>query len=82
MSAVSDEGKGRDEHTWGDCTNDLALATRLTLREAGIVTFALRECDLHPYDALPALRMIFDEDMFQKADGLRRLLSEKGGERE
>lgn len=80
MSDLSDEGKSRDQYTWTDCTHDLALTTRLTLKQAGQVTFALRECELHPYDALPPLCLIFADSVLEQADGLRRLLSEKGGE--
>jgi hypothetical protein len=73
---VSDlDGKGRDDYTWQDATKDLALATRLTIREAFQVTFAVRDAGVHPYDAVPHLVHLFGEKPIEtRALGLEKLL--------
>jgi len=75
---MSDQGKDRDEYTWRDATSDLALATRLTLREASAITIALQEVDVHPYDAFPHLRTLFDEGPIgARADALKALVERR-----
>lgn len=51
--------KNRDEYEWEDAAADLALSSSLTLHEAHGVIWAFRRKDLHPYDALPLLKLIF-----------------------
>lgn len=72
---MSSEGKGRDEYTWNDLCRDLAMETRLTLREAVSVRFGVEPTGAHPYDALPPLVKLFGEgDVETKVQGLKALL--------
>jgi hypothetical protein len=57
---------GRDDYTWHHATKDLALMSRLTFREASAVTYELGKLPrevCHPYDALPMLLVLFDDDL-------------------
>lgn len=55
------EREAEKAYTWSEATRDLALGTPLTLREAGDVTWELRDTSLAPYDALPLLVRLFSE---------------------
>jgi hypothetical protein len=52
----------REDYTWDHATKDLSLSTRMTLREAGDITYQLRGSGLHPYNALPVLVRLFAAD--------------------
>lgn len=50
--------KSRGEYTYGDLAQDLAVTTRLTIRES-LTWSQWMECnDIHPYDAMPHITSI------------------------
>lgn len=59
MKANWSNGKARDTYTWDDVPQDLALTSSLTLQEAAGVVWPLRGLGVHPYDALPQLKLVF-----------------------
>lgn len=72
---VSDDGKDRDEYTWTDAGRGLALATRLTLQEAGDIVHFMKGTGRHPYDVLPDLVTLFsDRSMVERASALADLV--------
>ena len=66
--------KSRADYTWQDAAHDLALFTSLTLQQAGHATYALQGSKLHPYDAFPHLRYVFDRDMETRIGALAALI--------
>lgn len=74
--------KNRDEYEWGDAASDLALSSTLTLHEAHGVIWGFRGKDLHPYDVLPLLKLIFgsysEEDRVRGVMGMIDLARAQG----
>ena len=54
----------REDYTWLMAARDLALTTPLRLEDTGGLLAPL-EGLMHPYDALPHLRVLFDSEGFK-----------------
>lgn len=74
--------KNREEYEWSDAAADLALSSTLTLHEAHGVIWSFRGKDLHPYDVLPMLKLIFgsysEEDRVRGVMGMIDLARAQG----
>lgn len=74
--------KSRDEYGWSDLVTDLALSSTLTMYEANAITWAFRSRDLHPYDLLPLMKLIFgsysDDDKVRGVMGIVDLARNMG----